>query len=936
LRPGKRSSKSRLKAVLPTPGPETLIAIIDTGIDRNHRDLRHALSSDEGWNFIDDDSNLADDNGHGTQVAGVIQSAISNSQSQIRILPLKALDRSGDGTIADVVEAIDYAIAKHAAVINCSFGAPAYSHAMLDAIKRAETAGLVVVAAAGNSGNDLSQSSFYPASYRTSNLISVAASDRHNTLASFSNFSADIAAPGVEIRTAHRKNSHVHLTGTSAAAGFVSSAAGLLKSARGWVSARTIRETILKSARESFDLTGKVASKGVVNAEGALSLLLRDTKEGANRGATSGRTLSPAARAALQSGNGNLDTMRASQPQAPNAYQQTGTLPPAGYNDPKPALNDSYLTELSKAANATGIAGSLPMQAADPTAGTASVGGVSINLDNKSYNFSAPLLSLPGRAGHGLALGVSYNSRTWTKAPTSSDPKKSGTMFFNGDQGFPAPGWLIGFGMVLVDSQADPAYANGVTGKASIIYIAPDGTRRDLAYNAATASFESYDSSYLRFEAATRILRMPNGAQIAFLQESMAAGHTQFLPTWIKDRNGNLINIYYRTLSNGAVVTDYAIDTAGRRIDFNYQNDRLVSVSQNRNGTVFKFINLDYQPVTIQTSFLSTLALDPVAINGTQVYLPSRITYPNGINYRFTYTSYGQVTQIQKWVPTITGQGNERIVASTTFNLPGYDPNQPLIDCPTFSTRTEWAENWQGGTTALYTYGSGVTDPTGRLFAYSKSGLTMTSYIWAPGAGNWTKKDEVTYEQDTGLSYASNLRPIETKTTSFSGATAQIRLTRQSYIQRDGMWLPGTRDEYGAFGIGIYRRTVTEYTSYPSQYILGLPQTVSVYAGAGTTLLSRSTNNYDETGTFLDSNNQTASYFIDATGDGVIQRDGGYGASFTQRANLTSVTQHSVVNGAINGWGDGGLLKCHRDQQRVGAGLRGRQHGFSLHASDAG
>jgi hypothetical protein len=77
----------------------------------------------------------------------------------------------------------------------------------------------------------------------------------------------------------------------------------------------------------------------------------------------------------------------------------------------------------------------------------------------------------------------------------------------------------------------------------------------------------------------------------------------------------------------------------------------------------------------------------------------------------------------QKWVPTITGQGAERLIASTTFNLPGYDPNQPLIDCPSFSTRTEWAENWQGGTTAVYTYGSGVTDPTGRQFPMTQSFL---------------------------------------------------------------------------------------------------------------------------------------------------------------------------------------------------------------------
>jgi subtilisin family serine protease len=139
----KRGQAARRKT---TPGPETLVALIDTGIDRNHPDLRHFLSSEDGWNFIDDDGNLADDNGHGTQVAGIIQ---SNSQSQIRLLPLKALDRSGDGTIAEVVEAFDHAIAKHAAVINCSFGTQAYSRALLDAVKRAETAGIVVVAAAG-------------------------------------------------------------------------------------------------------------------------------------------------------------------------------------------------------------------------------------------------------------------------------------------------------------------------------------------------------------------------------------------------------------------------------------------------------------------------------------------------------------------------------------------------------------------------------------------------------------------------------------------------------------------------------------------------------------------------------------------------------------------------------------------------------------------
>src|SRR5262249_52315040 len=143
------------------PNPSTIIALIDTGIDIRHRDLKDALwlngseksgptgSDDDrngftndtrGWNFTDDSNDITDDNGHGTQTAGIIpQSAIRNPRVPIRILPLKALDHTGRGTIADVVEAMDYAVARHAAVINCSFGAPAYSRAMFDAIKRAET-----------------------------------------------------------------------------------------------------------------------------------------------------------------------------------------------------------------------------------------------------------------------------------------------------------------------------------------------------------------------------------------------------------------------------------------------------------------------------------------------------------------------------------------------------------------------------------------------------------------------------------------------------------------------------------------------------------------------------------------------------------------------------------------------------------------------------
>jgi RHS repeat-associated protein len=578
-------------------------------------------------------------------------------------------------------------------------------------------------------------------------------------------------------------------------------------------------------------------------------------------------------------------------------------LPAASYYDPAPANTanyDGYLSQMTVGGDATGIAGSLPLQSVDPTAGSASVGGWSYNLDSTNYNFTAPVLSLPGRAGLGVTLAMSYNSRVWVKHPGG------GAMAFNPDRGFPAPGWRIGFGAIQARTNTGGSYSNSVTGKQSYIYIAPDGTRHDLAYNSSTGYYESYNSSYIRFEPVNRVLQMPNGTRAYFQIDSMSNSTNQFLPNYVIDRNGNFINIYYQTLSNGAVVIQYLIDTAGRRVDFNYQNNRLVSVSQNRNSVTFYYLRLDYQPITIQTNFYN-MTTDPVSINGTQVYFPVRITFPTGINYRFGYTSYGQINTIQKWVPTITGQGNEWMIASTTLLIPSYDPNYAQVNCPSFSQRNEWAERWQAGNSQAYLYsyngpaGHEVRDPTSRRFRVHNTGTAISVSVLPAGSDDSTKKDVMIYTSDSGVPYASNLRVIETKSTANTGTTLQIKHATFSYIQRDGMWLVENKDEYGDFGIGLYRRTNTTYTSKPAQYILGLPEQVSVHDSAFT-LISRITNNYDETGAFVDSNNQIASYFIDSTSAGVIQHDNtNYGFNFSQRGNLTSVTQYKVENGAVTG-----------------------------------
>lgn len=485
-------------------------------------------------------------------------------------------------------------------------------------------------------------------------------------------------------------------------------------------------------------------------------------------------------------GGVNLATMRDNTPQA-FSYSATGSLPAAGYDDPKPTNTtnyDSYLTQLAARNNAVGAG--QPMQLLDPTAGAAVVGGVSYNLDSRNYSFSLPVMSLAGRAGLNVGLGLSYNSKVWTRDAAT------GTMVFNGDRGFPAPGWHTGFGAILIKHTSVGPYLNSTTGKSSIIFIAPDGTRRDMAYNPASAKYETYDSTYLKFDAAAQVLYSPDGAKMKFGVYSYDTNVHDYLalPVEIKDRNGNFITIAYRDLTTSAgvkKVLDYVTDTAGRRIDFNYQSNLLTSISQNRGGATFYYVWLDYQPVTIQTSFLPpyVTATDPGNINGTVVYLPSRVTYPTGVNFRFAYTNYAQIKQIEKAVPTLTGQGAERVIARTTFNVvecldPNAPPNSPnycspQADTPHFTQRTEWAENWQGGQSQYYLYYFNnydaphvITDPTGRQFKLRTVNQTISTEIWAQNTGNHTKKDSATFIHDN-LSYYSNLRPQETKTGAVTG-----------------------------------------------------------------------------------------------------------------------------------------------------------------------
>src|SRR5687768_5097838 len=286
-----------------TTGTEdVIVAVLDSGVDYTHEDLMSnmwvrpadmapyndselgTVDDLNGYNAIDGNSDPMDDNGHGTHCAGIIGAEGENNLGiagvnwNVRIMPLKFMNSGGFGTTKDAIEAINYVIARkkdgvNVRIISASWGSTQKSRALEEVIRKAYESDILFVAAAGNSSVSNDRSPHYPSSYNVPNVVSVAALDRNDQLASFSNYGAKsvaIAAPGVDILSTWLGNAYEEKSGTSMATPVVSGVAALIVAEHPRMSVDDLRKKLLASTDPIVALKGKTVTGGRVNAAKAL------------------------------------------------------------------------------------------------------------------------------------------------------------------------------------------------------------------------------------------------------------------------------------------------------------------------------------------------------------------------------------------------------------------------------------------------------------------------------------------------------------------------------------------------------------------------------------------------------------------------------------------------------------------------------------------
>lgn len=484
----------------------------------------------------------------------------------------------------------------------------------------------------------------------------------------------------------------------------------------------------------------------------------------------------------------------------------------------------------------------------------------------RDANWSLALLSLPGRAGLDLGLGLSYSSQVWTR----SGPY----IYFDEDNSFPSPGFRLGFPSVqrkVFDSQ---------TARNAYLLITAAGRRVELRQVGASNIYDAADSSYLRLtdNGSTLLVHSTDGTKLSY---SEINGEWRCVE--IKDRNGNYITINNNAQGRISSITD----TLGRVITLNYDgNANLLSITQNWTGQPSRqWVGFSWGTRTMQYSFTDSLLRGVIGTaNNALIPVITQVTLNDTSHFTFEYTNSLQLSALKNYFGAI-----ERNATVFTYQ-------SPVGDAPRLVESRLSARNWTGFNNVpaqvLTTYsvaGDGacvMTASDGTVYKeyYGtgwQKGLTTLSEVWVGGEKKkWTT---TAWTQDSTLvSYEVNPRVTETNVYDASGNRRRMTIDYGLYEQ----WgLPYGIREYAADGGTEIRQRFIDYhlgQGYLDRRIIGLVAQVrltNVSSGQ-----SKTTYDYDD---------PSRLHGVPAA---ATQHDVNYNLSFTTRGNVTAVSRWDVTD----------------------------------------
>lgn len=490
-------------------------------------------------------------------------------------------------------------------------------------------------------------------------------------------------------------------------------------------------------------------------------------------------------------------------------------------------------------------------------------------LEARDCEWGVGLLSLPGRAGLDLGLGLSYSSLVWTRSGPYA--------YFDEDRGTPSPGFRLGFATIQgpsFDAQA---------GRNSYTLITSSGRRTELRQVGTSNTYEAGDSSYLQLIAGSGslLLRSTDGMGMSF-----ASSANGWHATVIEDRNGNFISVNYDWRGDITSITD----TLGRVVTFNYDaNANLSTITQSwQVGGVAQahtWASFGWGTKALQPGFSGVAAVGTYA--GESIPVLTQVGLDDGTRYNFEYTSAGQVNVIRRYTP----DNIER--AHTTYLYASM-----ADDCPRVMESRVWAENWTGTggvpaevVTQLSDPGDGshvMTAPDGTIYKefYGtgwQRGLATQSEVWSDGARQkWTTTEWT--QDNTAVGYQTNPRVVETN---IYDSNANRRRTTVDYGTTAQYGLPHLVTEFASDGTTALRQSYTDYNlsqAYLDRRIIGLVSASHIYDPVAAQWQAKTTYAYDEAGS------------VQQQAGTATNHDQSFDTTLLTRGNVTSVSRWDVTD----------------------------------------